>query len=60
MKVSLVTFGTYVLIDDENILDARKAFVSLSYFNIMRSPMSILPNILVFLVEVRGKHIGLL
>ena len=49
--VSLVTFGTYVLIDSKNILDSRKAFVSLTLFNIMRMPMSILPMIVVFIVE---------
>jgi ABC-type multidrug transport system fused ATPase/permease subunit len=34
--VALASFATYVLIDDNNILDAKKAFVTLSYLNIMR------------------------
>jgi ATP-binding cassette subfamily C (CFTR/MRP) protein 1 len=42
VQVSLVTFATYVLIDETNVLDAEKAFVSLTLFNIMRMPMSIL------------------
>lgn len=38
--VSLVTFATYVLIDENNVLDAEKAFVSLTLFNIMKMPMT--------------------
>ncbi|CAG7725610.1 unnamed protein product, partial [Allacma fusca] len=49
--VSLATFATYVLVDENNILDSRKAFVSLTLFNIMRMPMSVLPNIIVSFVE---------
>ncbi|CAG7728120.1 unnamed protein product [Allacma fusca] len=49
--VTLVTFATYVLIDDKNILDARKAFVALALFNILRMPMSFLPWIIVLIVQ---------
>ncbi|XP_011305034.1 multidrug resistance-associated protein 1 isoform X4 [Fopius arisanus] len=41
--VSLVSFATYVYIDENNILDSSKAFVSLSLFNILRFPLSMLP-----------------
>ncbi|CAH1713410.1 multidrug resistance-associated protein 1 isoform X1 [Aphis gossypii] len=41
--VSLVTFAVYVLSDDSHILDAQTAFVSLSLFNILRFPLSMLP-----------------
>jgi len=41
--VSLVTFAAYVLSDSENVLDSEKAFVSLSLFNILRFPLSMLP-----------------
>ncbi|XP_050541854.1 multidrug resistance-associated protein 1 isoform X1 [Daktulosphaira vitifoliae] len=41
--VSLVTFAVYVLSDDSHILDAETAFVSLSLFNILRFPLSMLP-----------------
>jgi len=34
-KVGLFSFITFVLISSDNILDANKAFVSLSLFNIM-------------------------
>ena len=36
--VSLVTFATYILVDESNVLDSQKAFVSLSLFNILRFP----------------------
>ena len=38
--VTLATFATYVLIDENNVLDAQKAFVTLSYMNILRMPLS--------------------
>lgn len=41
--VSLVSFATYILIDENNRLTSKIAFVSLSLFNILRFPLSILP-----------------
>jgi len=38
--MSLVTFATYLLIDEANVLTPQKAFVSLALFNIMRMPMA--------------------
>lgn len=38
--VSLVTFGMFVLVDENNVLDAEKAFVSLALFNIMKEPLN--------------------
>ena len=49
--VSLVTFATYVLIDENNVLDSEKAFVSLSLFNILRFPMSMLPMMIAGIVQ---------
>merc|ERR1712223_609041 len=49
--VSLVTFATYVLVDENNILDSQKAFVSLSLFNILRFPLSMLPMMIAGLVQ---------
>lgn len=51
-QVSLVTFATYVLVDDTNVLDAATAFVSLSLFNILRFPMSMLPMMISNMVQV--------
>ncbi|XP_014273818.1 multidrug resistance-associated protein 1 [Halyomorpha halys] len=50
--VSLTTFATYVLIDKNNILNASKAFVSLSLFNILRSPMMLLPDMISSLIQI--------
>ncbi|XP_052070953.1 multidrug resistance-associated protein 1-like isoform X2 [Mytilus californianus] len=49
--VSLVTFAVYVMIDPANVLDADKAFVSLSLFNILRFPLSMLPQVISMLVQ---------
>ncbi|XP_037524946.1 multidrug resistance-associated protein 1 [Rhipicephalus sanguineus] len=53
--VALVSFGVYVTIDSENILDANKAFVSLTLFNTVRVPLGLLPlivsNTAMFLVS---------
>ncbi|XP_074036465.1 multidrug-Resistance like Protein 1 isoform X3 [Leptinotarsa decemlineata] len=49
--VSLVTFATYVLVDENNVLDANKAFVSISLFNIIRFPLSMLPMMISNLIQ---------
>uniref|UniRef100_V5I844 ABC-type glutathione-S-conjugate transporter n=1 Tax=Anoplophora glabripennis TaxID=217634 RepID=V5I844_ANOGL len=49
--VSLVTFATFVLVDENNVLDANKAYVSISLFNILRMPMSMLPMMISNLVQ---------
>nr|XP_037273420.1 multidrug resistance-associated protein 1-like [Rhipicephalus microplus] len=53
--VALVSFGVYVTIDSQNILDANKAFVSLTLFNTVRVPLGLLPlivsNTAMFLVS---------
>eukprot|EP00058_Branchiostoma_floridae_P021694 XP_002607184.1 hypothetical protein BRAFLDRAFT_118638 [Branchiostoma floridae] len=49
--VSLTTFAVYVMVDEKNILDAEKAFVALALFNIIRCPLSTLPNLITNLVQ---------
>ncbi|XP_044734303.1 multidrug resistance-associated protein 1 isoform X4 [Chrysoperla carnea] len=49
--VSLVTFATFVLVDENNILDSKTAFVSLSLFNILRFPLSMLPMMISNIVQ---------
>ncbi|XP_063816843.1 ATP-binding cassette sub-family C member 3 isoform X3 [Pseudophryne corroboree] len=44
--VALTTFAVYVTVDDQNVLDAEKAFVSLSLFNILRFPLNMLPQVI--------------
>jgi hypothetical protein len=52
-QVALGTFAVYVLSSPENVLDANKAFVSLSLFNILNYPLSILPIVISYGVQVR-------
>ncbi|CAG0921145.1 unnamed protein product, partial [Notodromas monacha] len=49
--VSLVTFATFVLSDDENVLDATTAFVSIALFNILRFPMALVPFLVASFVQ---------
>ncbi|XP_061912298.1 ATP-binding cassette sub-family C member 3 isoform X1 [Entelurus aequoreus] len=49
--VALTTFAVYVKVDENNILDAEKAFVSLSLFNILRFPLNMLPQVISSLVQ---------
>lgn len=46
--VALFSFTTFTLIDKNNILDASKAFVSLSLFNILRMPLTWIPLLITF------------
>lgn len=41
--VALASFATFVLVDENNVLDANTAFVSLTLFNLLRIPLNILP-----------------
>ncbi|NXH94045.1 MRP2 protein, partial [Pachycephala philippinensis] len=49
--VSLASFAVYVLVDENNILDAQKAFTSISLFNVLRFPMAMLPMVISSLVQ---------
>ncbi|XP_052405181.1 multidrug resistance-associated protein 1 isoform X3 [Carassius gibelio] len=49
--VALSTFAVYVLVDEHNILDAQKAFVSLALFNILRFPLNMLPMVISSMVQ---------
>ncbi|KAG7325289.1 hypothetical protein KOW79_011605 [Hemibagrus wyckioides] len=44
--VALTTFAVYVNVDKNHVLDAEKAFVSLSLFNILRFPLNMLPQVI--------------
>ncbi|XP_027240278.1 canalicular multispecific organic anion transporter 1 [Cricetulus griseus] len=43
--VSVITFTVYVLVDSNNILDAEKAFTSITLFNVLRFPLTMLPMV---------------
>ncbi|XP_036164279.1 multidrug resistance-associated protein 1 [Myotis myotis] len=49
--VALCTFAVYVTVDETNILNAQKAFVSLALFNILRFPLNILPMVISSIVQ---------
>lgn len=51
-QVSVITFSVYVLVDSNNILDAQKAFTSITLFNILRFPMSMLPMVISSMLQV--------
>uniref|UniRef100_A0A8C8HV47 ATP-binding cassette, sub-family C (CFTR/MRP), member 2 n=1 Tax=Oncorhynchus tshawytscha TaxID=74940 RepID=A0A8C8HV47_ONCTS len=50
--VSLATFAVFVAVDSENVLDAGKAFTSISLFNILRFPLAFLPMLIAAMVQV--------
>ncbi|XP_041474562.1 multidrug resistance-associated protein 1-like isoform X1 [Lytechinus variegatus] len=49
--VSVTTFAVYVVSNENNILDAEKAFVSIALFNILRFPLTIMPNLISNIVQ---------
>lgn len=55
--VALASFTLYTLIDSNNRLDARKIFVSMSIFNIIRRPLAFFPQLIttgmMFLVSLK-------
>ena len=50
LQVSLATFAVYVMIGNE--LNAEKAFVAISLFNILQFPLTILPMIVTRIIAV--------
>lgn len=52
--VALFSFLTFTLIDEKNVLDASKAFVSLSLFNLIRMPLAMMPMLITFGAMVRS------
>ncbi|XP_049620339.1 ATP-binding cassette sub-family C member 2 [Suncus etruscus] len=49
--VSVITFSVYVLVDSNNILDAEKAFTSITLFNILRFPLTMLPMVMSAVIQ---------
>ncbi|XP_072526726.1 ATP-binding cassette sub-family C member 2-like [Salminus brasiliensis] len=49
--VSLATFAVFVSVSPDNILDAEKAFTSISLFNILRFPLAMLPMLISSMVQ---------
>ena len=52
ISVACASFATYVLVDPENnILTADKAFVSISFFNLLRMPLNSLPMLVIQMIQ---------
>ncbi|XP_021060825.1 canalicular multispecific organic anion transporter 1 [Mus pahari] len=49
--VSVITFSVYVLVDSQNVLNAEKAFTSITLFNILRFPLSMLPMVISSIIQ---------
>ncbi|XP_004434776.1 PREDICTED: canalicular multispecific organic anion transporter 2 [Ceratotherium simum simum] len=49
--VTLITLGTYVSVDVNNVLDAEKAFVTISLFNILKMPLNMLPQLISLMAQ---------
>ncbi|KAM4032250.1 ATP-binding cassette sub-family C member 2 [Anomaloglossus baeobatrachus] len=49
--VSVASFAVYVVVSPENVLNAEKAFTSISLFNILRFPLSMLPMLISNMVQ---------
>lgn len=41
--IAFAMFGVYVMLDEKNVLDAQKVFVSMALINILKTPLSQLP-----------------
>lgn len=52
-KVSIITFATYVMSSDENVLTPTRAFVCLTLFDMIRMPLALLPLLIVYMIEVK-------
>ncbi|KAI4891881.1 hypothetical protein NFI96_005424 [Prochilodus magdalenae] len=50
-QVSLATFAVFVSVSPDNVLDAQKAFTSISLFNILRFPLGMLPMLISSMVQ---------
>ncbi len=57
LQVALGSFAAYVLSGEDHVLTANKAFVSLSLFNLLNYPLSILPGVITFAVQA-GVSLG--
>ncbi|XP_063818327.1 ATP-binding cassette sub-family C member 2 [Pseudophryne corroboree] len=49
--VSVASFAVYVVVDTDNVLTAERAFTSISLFNVLRFPLSMLPMLISNMVQ---------
>ncbi|XP_056384892.1 ATP-binding cassette sub-family C member 2 [Hyla sarda] len=51
--VSVASFAVYVVVDPKNILNAENTFTSISLFNVLRFPLSMLPMLISNMVQAK-------
>lgn len=51
-QVTITSFGVYLALSPDNVLDSSKTFVSISLFDIMKFPLVMLPFVFTALVQV--------
>ena len=56
LQVAIATFSAYTLSSSENILTAKKAFVTLAYFNVINFPLTIAAMALSNLMQVNWQE----
>ncbi|KAL3972080.1 microtubule-associated serine/threonine kinase [Sarotherodon galilaeus] len=49
--VSVATFAVFVRVSNDNVLTAEKAFTSISLFNILQTPLAMLPMLIASIVQ---------
>ena len=52
--ITIVSFGWFIVLNGSEMFTANVAFVSLSLFNIMRFPLTVLPNIITSIITVNS------
>ena len=58
LQIAIAAFTTYILIDPNNVLDASKAFVSISFINLLNFSLLMLPEIVFYIGQV-SNHYGM-
>ncbi|UYV73324.1 hypothetical protein LAZ67_10002721 [Cordylochernes scorpioides] len=53
VQIALCSFATYVMISEFHVLDASKAFVSLTLFNMLRFSIIIIPDLVSYFVQIQ-------
>ena len=51
LLITIISFGTFILLNESEKFTVNVAFVSISLFNILRFPLSILPGIIAALIN---------
>ena len=50
--ITIVSFGSFIVLNGSEMFTANVVFVSLSLFNIMRFPLTVLPSIIASMIAV--------